>query len=82
MKFFFIFFSCKGNIQFSLHQQNDGQILKNNFSNLTLKQPSDIRWENLIDAVHPLQYQLGEIYYTLYEIMENENYTKEMQYEA
>ena len=57
-------------------------ILKNNVSNLTLKQPSDTRWESRIDAVRPLRYQLGEIYDALYEIMENESFAAEVQHEA
>lgn len=49
---------------------------------LTLKQPSDTRWESRINAIRPLRYQLGEIYDALYEILNDSNFNKDVQHEA
>ncbi|XP_026466486.1 uncharacterized protein LOC113370042, partial [Ctenocephalides felis] len=46
------------------------------------KQPSDTRWESRINAIRPLRYQLGEVYDALFDIVNNENFNKEIQHEA
>jgi hypothetical protein len=57
-------------------------ILLNNIPNLTLKQPSDTRWDSRIKAIRPLRHQLGEIYDSLFEIVTNDSFNKEVQTEA
>ncbi|KAB0803518.1 hypothetical protein PPYR_00488 [Photinus pyralis] len=46
-------------------------ILKKNVSNLTLKSVSATRWESRIEAIKPLRFQLGEIYVSLIELLED-----------
>uniref|UniRef100_H3AHC0 DUF4371 domain-containing protein n=1 Tax=Latimeria chalumnae TaxID=7897 RepID=H3AHC0_LATCH len=37
-------------------------VLKEHVSNFTVKPLSTTRWESRVDAVHPIMYQLGEVY--------------------
>lgn len=57
-------------------------ILLQFISHLTLKQPSDTRWESKIKAIRPLRYQLGEIYDALFEILNNESFNNEVKNDA
>lgn len=43
-------------------------VLKKHVTSLTVKQPSETRWESRIDAISPIRYQIGEIYDALFEL--------------
>lgn len=57
-------------------------IVKDHFSNITLKPLSDTRWSSRIDAIKPLYKNLPEIYDALYDISNSDQFDEQSKYQA
>lgn len=58
------------------------QVLLKYITNLTLKPLSKTRWERRIDALKPFQHHIGDIYDTLFDVVDNNDLDTITKYEA
>ncbi|XP_060855578.1 uncharacterized protein LOC132933285 [Metopolophium dirhodum] len=58
------------------------QVLLKYITNLTLKPLSETRWESRIDALKPFRHYIGDIYDSLFDIVDNNNSDAMTKYEA